>query len=315
MGFFTDLGLSSDLAIDWQMNPEYSFGTFESWGGRERVRSKTERIYYFFIDAWGDVPRLCLMERGIKHARVVAEIMAPEEMVNRCIVAQGKVALFERSFGINEELKNWLQKNVVEGDSSSLVIPLPEKSFAVGADIGLPLANEPLPELLTVNLPSKSGEISEEDVLDLVKKYDFVDHERNPQGNFSNYLVDNGDGLTVTDWVTGLMWQRDGVDIMSYRSMQNRVEELNREGFAGYDDWQIPSMAEALSLMEQSRNPETDMFLHSCFSGQQPFIFVDGVRKPGGYWFVDFKHGRAFWASGTIPGGFGRFCRLQQQKV
>ncbi len=27
------------------------------------------------------------------------------------------------------------------------------------------------------------------------------------------------------------------------------------------------------------------------------------------YWFVDFKQGRAFWSSGTIPGGFGRLVR------
>ena len=29
----------------------------------------------------------------------------------------------------------------------------------------------------------------------------------------------------------------------------------------------------------------------------------------GGYWFVDFKQGRSYWASGTNPGGFGRACR------
>jgi hypothetical protein len=49
--------------------------------------------------------------------------------------------------------------------------------------------------------------------------------------------------------------------------------------------------------------------LHPAFSSDQPFIFVDAVRKPGGQWFVDFKQGRAYWASGTIPGGFGRLCR------
>ncbi len=307
MGLFTCLGLSSELAVDWQMNPEYSFGTFESWGGRERVRSATERIYYFFIDAWGDVPRLCLMERGVKHARVVAEIMAPAEMINRCVVDQGKATLFERTFAINGELQSWLKENVVEDDDSSLVIPLAEKPLEMEEDMGLPLVDEPLPELSRVSLPNMFCEMSEEDVVALVNKYDFVDHERHPQGNFSNYFVDNGDGLTITDRVTGIMWQRGGVDIMSYRSMQNQVERLNREGLSGYNDWRIPSMAEALSLMEQ--NSLNGQFLHPCFSQEQPFIFVDAVRKPGGYWFVDFKHGRAFWASGTIPGGFGRFCR------
>ena len=37
------------------------------------------------------------MERGIKHARVIAEILAPPEMVQQCVNEQGKVALFERA--------------------------------------------------------------------------------------------------------------------------------------------------------------------------------------------------------------------------
>ena len=77
MGLFKKLGLAVNSTIDWEMTPEYTFGTFESWGGKERVRSAKERIYYFFIDNWGDTPRLCLMERGIKHARVAAEITRP----------------------------------------------------------------------------------------------------------------------------------------------------------------------------------------------------------------------------------------------
>ncbi len=63
-----------------------------------------------------------------------------------------------------------------------------------------------------------------------------------------------------------------------------------------------------MSLMEPVKNNK-DIYLNPCFSKEQPFIFVDAQRKPGGYWFVDFKQGRAFWSSGTIPGGFGRLVR------
>ena len=41
-------------------------------------------------------------------------------------------------------------------------------------------------------------------------------------------------------------------------------------------------------------------------------MFVEATRSPGGYWFVDFKQGRAYWSSGTIPGGFGRLCRKEK---
>ena len=160
----------------------------------------------------------------------------------------------------------------------------------------------------SLSLADKPAELSEEDVVALIAKYDFVDHERNPEGKHQSTLADSGDGKTVVDVTTGLMWQREGVDINSYRSMTREVEKHNREQFAGYSDWRLPTMEEALSLMQANKN-DRDQFINPCFSAAQPFIFVDATRKPGGYWFVDFKHGRAFWASGTIPGGFGRFCR------
>jgi hypothetical protein len=312
MGLFNKLDLAVSTTIDWEMTPEYTFGTFESWGGKERVRSKNERIYYFFIDNWGDRPKLCLMERGIKHARVVAEILAPGEMVEQCVRRQGKVAFFERSFAIDEALKKWLLANVIETDDNSRIVPIKEEDLETLQETGLPGRNEPVPELSVVTLPDRKMELAENDVAGLIQEYNFYDCERNTQGNFTNYLVDNEDILTVSDRATGLMWQREGLDIMSYRMLRREVEKLNREEFGGYSDWRIPSLAEAMSLMEPSSN-DKDQHIHHCFSSQQPFIFVNATRNPGGYWFVDYKHGRAFWASGTIPGGFGRLCRTERK--
>ncbi len=97
-----------------------------------------ERVYYFFIDAWDEEPKLCLMERGIKHARVVAEIVAPPEMVRRCVKEQGKVALFERTHPINEELKQWLIANVMESENDARVILLDVPGDATITSTGLP---------------------------------------------------------------------------------------------------------------------------------------------------------------------------------
>ncbi len=312
MGLFNKLMISGIPAIDWEMTPEYTFGTFESWGGRERVRNNTERIYYFFIDAWDEEPKLCLMERGIKHAQVVAEILAPPEMVRQCVSEQGKVALYERTHPINEQLRQWLLANVVDTDDESMVIPLvagPENN-GIG-ESGLPRRVSLNPVTGRIDLPHHAEELAEDDVVTLVSTYNFADQERNPQGHFVKDLVDNGDGLTVSDANTGLMWQRGGIDIISHRSMRKAIARLNEQGFAGHSDWRLPTMAEALSLLERDKGPQ-DQFLHRCFSGEQPFVFVDATRKPGGQWFVDFKQGRAFWSSGTIPGGFGRLCRREK---
>ena len=312
MGLRNKLVIKGMPAIDWDMTPEYTFGTYESWGGIERVRSKKERVYYFFIDAWDEEPKLCLMERGIKHARVVAEIIAPLEMVRRCVKEQGKVALFERTHPINEELKQWLIANVMESENDPRVIYLEIPEDEKIRDTGLPGRDDVLAVPVKIALPNEPAEMSEEDVVALVTQFNFAEQERNPQGHFSKVLVDNGDSLTVTDKVTGLMWQRGGTDIMSQRSMRREVKRINEEQFAGYSDWRLPSVAEALSLLEQEKLAN-GQYLHACFSGEQPFIFADATRKPGGQWFVDYKQGRAFWSSGTIPGGFGRLCRQEKE--
>ncbi|MCI5157850.1 MAG: DUF1566 domain-containing protein [Candidatus Electrothrix sp. AUS1_2] len=312
MGLFNTLNLEGNpTTVDWEMTPEYSFGTFESWGGRERVRSSNERIYYFFVDAWGEKPKLCLMERGIKHAKVVAEIKAPAEILDRCVQNQGKVALFERTHAINEELKQWLLDNIMESDDTSRVIPLEEEDRRdhLGAT-GLPGCDEPLPDDLPARivLPSATLELVEEEADRMIREYNFTDQKRNPAGLFRNYLVDNGDGLTVTDVVTGLMWQRGGLDIMSHRMLGKEIEKINTQGFAGHNDWRMPTLPEAMSLLEQTLSRK-NQYLHPAFSADQPFIMVDSVRRPGGQWFVDYKQGSAYWSSGTIPGGFGRLCR------
>lgn len=312
MGLFNKLVISGIPAIDWEMTPEYTFGTFESWGGKERIRNNNERIYYFFIDAWDEEAKLCLMERGVKHAQVIAEILAPPEMVRQCVKEQGKAALYERTFPINQQLKQWLLEHVVDTEDESKVILLAQPEKERLQDSGLRQRGSGEPVQAQIVLPHQSQECSEEDVIRLVRMYNFADQERNPTGHFRTDLVDNGDGLTVTDTVTGLMWQRGGIDIMSHRSMRREIARLNEEKFAGYADWRLPSLAEALSLLEQEKLAH-DQYLHRCFSGEQPFVFVDAVRKPGGQWFVDFKQGRAFWSSGTIPGGFGRLCRKEKE--
>jgi hypothetical protein len=294
--------------IDWEMNPSLSFGTYESWGGRERVRNNDELIYYFFVDNWGDEPKLCLMERAVKHARIVAEIKAPVQIIKDCVAAQGKAAIYEKSYAINEQVKQWLIDNVLDGSESRLVVPCVEVEEHEDMGPQLPPLEAQQYTGERIVLPAKSSIVNDDGIADLIKKWNFFDAELNPTGRFDNALaaVENPDVLV--DQRTGLMWQRGGLDIGSIRLVQRNTEACNQGRYAGYDDWRLPTLEEAMSLLEPVKN-EKGVYLHTCFSKEQPFIFVDAQRKPGGYWFVDFKQGRAFWSSGTIPGGFGRLVR------
>lgn len=294
--------------IDWEMTPELSFGTYESWGGRERVRDNSEKIYYFFVDNWGDEPKVCLMERAIKHAKVLAEIKVPDKMVKKCVMDQGSSSRFEKSYAVDEVVKSWLIDHVLEGGDHSYVKLVSDENSTESMGPGLPAMGQGAWDFDKVILPAKPAVIVDDELVAIIKRWNFCDGKHNPQGKFENGLVDRGDGLTVIDERTGLQWQIGGIDICSSRSMNLNIEKLNNQGFAGYSDWRLPTVEEALSLMEPVVNAK-DIHLNPCFSKEQPFIFVAAKRKPGGYWFVDFKHGRAFWSSGTIPGGFGRLCR------
>jgi hypothetical protein len=310
MGIFHKVKVGDQVIspIDWEMTPDASFGTFESWGGRERVRNNDECVYYFFVDNWGKEPKLCLMERAVKHAKVMAEIKAPPEIIRHCVKSQGSSSIFEKSYAINEQIKQWLIDNVLDGGDSGLVVPRIEVVFK--EDMGTPL-----PELKDhpyggekVLLPLEPAIINDDQIADVIRKWNFFDSEYNQSGNFENSFVASGNPEIIIDQRTSLMWQRDGLDINSIRTIQKQIEELNKQKFGGFSDWRLPSMEEAMSLMEPVKNSK-DVFLKPCFSKEQPFIFVAAQRKPGGYWFVDYKQGRAFWSSGTIPGGFGRLVR------
>jgi len=60
--------------------------------------------------------------------------------------------------------------------------------------------------------------------------------------------TDNGDG-TITDNITGLMWQRDPGAKMTW---DEAVDGADAFELAGYDDWRLPTVKELYSLIEFS---------------------------------------------------------------
>jgi len=296
-------------SIDWDLIPADTFTIFESWGTKARIFSQKERSYYFFIDGWQEPATLCLMERGIKHAKVLARIQAPQELVDQAMIDDGRSKGLDRNYAINESLKKWLMDNLFEAYHAELVTPILPEEAPVVEEFSLPDSSVALPaDYSQITLPSAPVHIRDREMEVVILEFNLLDSRHNPKGSFSNFLVDNNDGLTVTDKVTGLMWQRGGCDLVAIRRMRNQVKELNADNFAGFNDWRLPTMEEALSIMEQEQN-SSGTHIHPCFSAEQPFIFVANERLPGGYWFCDYKQATMFWASGTIPGGFGRVVR------
>ena len=308
MGLADKLGMANgELSIDWDLSPADTFGTFESWGGRERVRNNGELFYYFYIDNWAPPAKLCLMERGVKHAKIIARVDSPQEMLDHCVAAQGFDGR-DKNYAIDNKVKTWLVNNIFEVEDFSGVHLVDNSEEQESLETNLPGKDELVSDLEQVRFRTEPVVLGEDELPELVRGHGFYDSRNNPSGSFANYLMDNKDNLTVSDGRTGLMWQRGGCDLTTIRNVQKYVAELNRTNFAGHNDWRMPTLEEAMSLLENNRN-QKGVYLHPCFSKEQPFIFLADYRKPGGYWFIDFKQGTPFWASGSIPGGFGRVCR------
>jgi hypothetical protein len=72
----------------------------------------------------------------------------------------------------------------------------------------------------------------------------FYGQDAQYSGNQPAY-VDNGDG-TVTDTVTGLMWQQDPGEKMTFDEATAGAEDFS---LAGYDDWRLPTIKELYSLI------------------------------------------------------------------
>ena len=73
----------------------------------------------------------------------------------------------------------------------------------------------------------------------------FYGQDAQYDGNQPSY-TDNGDG-TITDNVTGLMWQQDPGEKMTY---QQAASGANSFTLAGYDDWRLPTIKELYSLIQ-----------------------------------------------------------------
>lgn len=311
MGMFEKLQLSDATVanIEWEITPDLAFCTFSAKGLRGGLAKTGERVCYFFIDNWGDEPKLYLMERGTRYVNILAEVKAPPAMLTACITNQGTTTPSRGNYPIDSALKDWLLAEVVEPENSPYLIPvITEGGGEEDRGEALPPLGKGDSCLDRVVLPAEPAVFDDNQIGPLLRQWNFYDAELNPQGAFVNAFADPGDNLTVVDERTGLMWQRGGLDLGSSSSMKRNIAQLNARGLAGYHDWRLPTLEESMSLMEAVPNSK-GQHLHPCFSREQPFIFVAARRKPTGYWFVDYARGRVYWSSGTVPGGYGRLCR------
>jgi hypothetical protein len=118
--------------------------------------------------------------------------------------------------------------------------------------------------------------------------YSTINHNYEPKSaNGNNLVIDN---------VTGLMWHQSGSDnYIEWNKAKQWLMDLNSSGYAGYHDWRLPSLAEAVSLLESNRKNET-LYIDTVFHNKQKRIWT-GNKLTGSEsaWLVDFQVGTMRW--------------------
>ena len=103
----------------------------------------------------------------------------------------------------------------------------------------------------------------------------------------------------VVDNATGLMWHQSGSDFISMVGADAKewIESLNSEGYAGYDDWRLPTLEEAASLLESSKR-NGNLHIDPVFSNEQFFILTGDRHSSEDTWSVNFGRGRVIGHEG-----------------
>lgn len=148
-----------------------------------------------------------------------------------------------------------------------------------------------------VTLRSTSRTVSEDEALDvfglmMIREFDWG------KGFFSQTYIDNqyeDQDDVVMDHATGLMWQKSGSDkSLTYDKAQVYVQELNRQKFAGYADWRLPTVPELLSLLEPQKQ-SNDLYIHPLFDSRQRWCRSADKRSAESAWYVNFDDGFVSW--------------------
>lgn len=123
-------------------------------------------------------------------------------------------------------------------------------------------------------------------------EYDWTKGWSNPQGQgLPNEFMRQQGGKVVFDRATGLIWQQGGSpDFMTYEKAEEYISQLNADRFAGFTDWRLPTLEEAMSLMETEKK-NGNLFIDPAFDKAQWWIWTADKLSASRAWSVHFYNG------------------------
>lgn len=140
------------------------------------------------------------------------------------------------------------------------------------------------------------NDFSREDVKTMLVDRGFYDSSKNMNGTGGTHqykLKTISGNRVILD--TDLTWQQSGSnDYMPYSGAQVYVDSLKRVEFADYSDWRLPTLEEAMSLMEPTKNND-GLHIDPIFDKKQEWIWTSDKYSASRAWSVYFLDGDCFY--------------------
>ena len=135
------------------------------------------------------------------------------------------------------------------------------------------------------------SELSPDAVKEMLQEKGFYDRDWNKDGKgiHHKYVAKtiNHDNVVI-DEATGLMWQQSGSSrYMTYDKLKAYIDQLNRNKFAGFDDWRLPTLEEAMSLIEPEKKGN-ELYIDPVFDANQQWIWTSDQLRASVAWIVYF---------------------------
>ena len=79
---------------------------------------------------------------------------------------------------------------------------------------------------------------------------------------------------------------------MNYSEAEAYIQKLRSKQFAGFNDWRLPTLEEAMSLMEPAKNKD-GLFINPIFDKRQKDCWsIDLEKSSDDAWEVEFDDGK-----------------------
>lgn len=134
--------------------------------------------------------------------------------------------------------------------------------------------------------------LSQESVQAMLIEKGFFDQRLNRSANgFPNLFEAHKDRAVIHDHMSGLMWQTSGSSQeMHHGQTRAYIDSLNQVEFAGFTNWRLPTLEEAMSLMEREQKNGA-LYIDPVFDRTQEWIWTADKLGASFAWFVHFSSG------------------------